>query len=59
MISNILTSEFLMNSLIPISLFTLPILVVAKATPFRSFMAASVIYFVMILLTACNIQGPF
>ena len=53
------TVDFWVNSLIPISLFTLPILLVAKATPVRSFLAATVIYFVILLLTACNVPGPF
>ncbi len=59
MISTILTADFWINSLVPISLFALPILLVGKATPVRSFLTALVIYLGIILLSACNVPGPF
>ena len=59
MLSSILTINFWTSSLVPIALLALPILLVGKASPLRSFMAAAVIYLGIILLTACNVPGPF
>jgi len=59
MIETIMSANFWLSSLVPVSLLALPIMLVGKATPVRSFMAAAVIYLMIILLTACNIPGPF
>lgn len=59
MLENIMTVNYWVSALVPVSLLALPIMLVGKATPVRSFMAAAVIYLMIILLTACNIHGPF
>ena len=59
MLENIMTVNYWISSLVPVSLLALPIMLVGKATPVRSFMAAAVIYLMIILLSACNIPGPF
>ena len=49
--------QFWVDCLIPISILMMPILLVGKATPFRSFLAASVIYFMIIIIASCNISA--
>lgn len=59
MLTSILTVDFWIISIVPISLLALPVLLVGKASPFRSFMTATVIYLGITLLSACNVPGPF
>tara|TARA_B100001094_G_C18078155_1_gene743730 strand:+ start:959 stop:1138 length:180 start_codon:yes stop_codon:yes gene_type:complete len=59
MIETIMSSNFWLSAIVPVSLLTLPIMLVGKATPVRSFMAAAVIYLMIILFSACNVPGPF
>lgn len=54
-----MSANFWLSALVPVSLLALPIMLVGKATPVRSFMAAVVIYLMIILLSSCNIPGPF
>jgi len=49
--------QFWINTLIPVSLLMLPILLVGKATPLRSFLAASVIYAIISIVASCNAQN--
>ena len=46
--------QFWINCLIPISILMLPILLVGKATPFRSFLSAAIIYIMIIVIASCN-----
>jgi len=59
MIETLTDSHFWLTSLTPIALIALPIMLVGKATPFRSFLASTVIYIAITLLSACNVPGPF
>jgi len=40
-------------------LIAIPIVMIGKAKPFRSFLAALVIYVGIIIVAACNVSGPF
>ena len=40
-------------------LIAIPIVMIGKAKPFRSFLAALVIYVGIIIVAACNVPGPF
>ena len=40
-------------------LIAIPIVMIGKAKPFRSFLAALVIYIGIIIVAACNVPGPF
>jgi len=40
-------------------LIAIPIVMIGKAKPFRSFLAALVIYVGIVIIAACNVPGPF
>ena len=40
-------------------LIAIPIVMIGKVKPFRSFLAALVIYVGIIIIAACNVPGPF
>tara|TARA_B100001057_G_C22182298_1_gene693649 strand:- start:279 stop:455 length:177 start_codon:yes stop_codon:yes gene_type:complete len=42
-----------------VALIAIPIVMVGRAKPFRSFLAALVIYIGIIIVAACNVSGPF
>ena len=51
--------QFWVNFLIPVLILMLPIHLIGRATPVRSFASALVIYVGIIIVAACNVSGPF
>ena len=50
---------FWQSVLPPVCLLTVPIALVSGAPLWRSFLTAAVVYTLIVLLSACNIQPPF
>ena len=56
-IQNIIDLQFWVKTLIPISVLMMPILLVGKAPPFRAFLAAVVIYIMLIVIAYPNVPN--
>lgn len=56
---SVLQLHFWVNFLVSVLILMLPIHLIGRATPFRSFMAALVIYIGIIIIAACNVSVAF
>ena len=59
MLENIVQLHFWVSFFSTVALIAIPIVLVGKAKPGRSFLSALVIYVGIIIMSACNISGPF
>ena len=57
--SSMLQLHFWVSFFSTVVLIAIPIVMIGKAKPFRSFLAALVIYVGIIIVAACNVPGPF
>ena len=56
---SMLQLHFWINFLVSVLILMLPIHLIGRAKPFRSFMAALVIYIGIIIIAACNVSVAF
>lgn len=51
--------QFWVSFVSTVALIAIPIVMIGRAKPFRSFLAALVIYVGIIIVAACNVPGTF
>lgn len=59
MLEDIVQLHFWVRFFSTAALIAIPIVLIGKAKPGRSFLAALVIYVGIVIMSACNISGPF
>ena len=58
-LESVMQLEFWVSLFAAVALIAMPIILVGRAKPWRSFLAAFVIYVGIVVVAACNISGPF
>lgn len=56
---DVMSVQFCLNVLVLVMILMFPIHFVGRATPFRSFLAAVVIYIGIVIFAACNVPSVF
>ena len=59
MLESVMSLSFWVSFFASAALIAIPIVLVGKAKPWRSFLAALVIYVGVVIVSACNISVPF
>jgi predicted membrane metal-binding protein len=59
MLESVMSLSFWVSFFSSAALIAIPIVLVGRAKPWRSFLAALVIYVGVVIVSACNISVPF